>query len=194
MHKEPQAKNTRRPAGSLLFLAVALLLALTLLSVWLIAKYTTSDNRGNDARVAGSGVKTFELWEHEAKVQDDGSYSLDPDQVVEKNDYSKVYAKMEIPKDPFVRLELQDAEVDYELYVRVTESSGFPASVSYELSDLWKKVEGQEGVYKYTGYFDAGSNYNQDIRILKDDTLHVGEGYGNETFSLAFEAWLVQVD
>lgn len=194
-------KTETRSVGSLLFRAAILLLVLTMLSVWLVcglfAKYTTSDAEGNDARVAATGVKVFELKEHKVK-EDKTPFELDMSEEVDANTYKDVEAGMKIPKDPFVRIVLKDAEVDYYLYIRVTEGEDFPEGVEYTIDSDWEEVPETENVYKYNGYFDAG-NYNLDgekvIYILENNEILVTKEYDEETeFSLSFEAWLVQVD
>ena len=186
-------KSEKRAWNAILYRTVGILLMVTLLTAWLVcglfAKYTTSGAESNSARVAGSGVVKFELWEH--AVGEDGKLT---DKKTAQNTYKNVEANTTIQKDPFIELELKNAEVDYELYIRVTESAGFPNGVTYDLTAKWEKVDGQSGVYKYTGYFDAGTPYDEKIEILKDNKLTVDVGYDGKTFSLTFEAWLVQVD
>lgn len=231
MHNGNHAKKAQFSFGSILYWAVGILLVCTLLTVWLVsglfAKYITSGGDPDAAHVAGTGVKTLEVREHEAsefpKVNS-GEYRLDLLKEVSGNTYEKVLPGVDIPKDPFVRLELENAEVDYELYLTVTETN-FPFDVvtgrkmiTYELTDEWelqpKLSDETKGiyVYKYKTYFDAGMNYTRTetlpkkgqnrsvIWILKKSRLYVSEHYyggdptSTNTFSLTFEAQLKQVD
>lgn len=203
MSKEKHVKKTQLSVDNILYWIVGILLILTMLTIWLVsglfAKYVISDNRYDSARVASSGIGNLELLEHEAKLEN-GEYKLqeDKDHEVTKNDYKKVIPGVDIPKDPFIRLKLQNAEVSYELYVKVTENN-FPTyttgsdpvkAVTYELTEDWEKTN-TPGVYKYTTAFD--SDFNGTIKILKDDKLIVSEHYvGNGQFTLTFSAYLMQ--
>ena len=171
--------------------------------MWLLsgmyAKYVTSDKKDAAAHVASTGVEQFALLEHKATLQS-GVYVLGSEEVT-KNAYDRVIPGVDIEKDPFVRLKLQGAEVDFELYLQVTESVYFPQYVTYELTAEWEVVDADNGIYKYTGYFDAGTQYDKTIQILKENKLYVSEHYdadteaeNGKTFALTFEAWLRQVD
>lgn len=193
-------KRTKRSFGNILYWTVGTLFMLTMLSVWLVsglyAKYLVSDTTGDSARVAGGGQMA--VLEHEAyeTYENSGVYDLhrDDNHLVPGNAYEKVLPGVDIPKDPFVRVNVENAEVDYELYIKVIPSADFPKTVTYTLTDMWLPVVGQDGVYKYNGYFDAGSE-KDNIPILKDDTLYVSQYFvGKGDFSLSFEAWLKQVD
>lgn len=202
MKKELHVKKSRRFAGGTLYWTVSCLLVLTMVTTWLVcgmfAKYVTSGKNGNAARVAGSGVVTFDVWEHTAKnvsdVKPDRVYDL-VDPLVKSNNYETIPPGYDIPKDPFVRLVLKDAEVDYYLYVRVIKSENFPESViDIVLDDRWVVEDKAKGIYKYTGYFDAGTDFSGDIPILKDDQIIVSDKYAGQAFSISFEAYLKQVD
>ncbi|MCH5183118.1 MAG: hypothetical protein J1E00_03000 [Oscillospiraceae bacterium] len=201
------ARYTKRPAGGVLYWAVSVLLVLTLFTTWmacgLFAKYLSTNDELDSARVAATGVKTFELLEHKVKnvseTDPTAVYEFVKDEFTSKgNTYDTVPPGYDLPKDPFVRLELVDAEVDYRLYVRVTKSEDFPDTIDVKLRDCWQPVPGQKDVYVYDGYFDAGQNYDctgdKVIYILDNNLLYVSQYYAGETFDLSFEAWLAQVD
>lgn len=207
------AKGSKRTAGDKLFWAVGILLVFAMLSTWavcgLFAKYIVSDREKNSARVAGTGVKLFAVAEHKAKnvseEKNDRVYDLldgnDGRKTVEvtKNVYDIIPPGYDIPKDPFVKLVLKDAEVDYELFLRVVKSDKFPEeTVTVLLDDMWEPVQGEQDLYKYKGYFDAGTDYDLTgdnvIYILKNNLVYVSQNYKGENFSLSFEAWLKQVD
>ena len=201
----------------MLFMAGALLI-MTMLSVWMLsgmyAKYVVAGGSNNSAGVANMGV-VVKLLEHEAylkegeyKLKNDDSAKNNPDKYneVTENEYKKVIPGVDIPKDPFVRVTATDAEVDFELYIQVTESEGFPSDVTYKIdSTKWTPVgDGNDGIYKYNGYFDAGT-YERTIYILENNTLYVSQYYDADTeynsdtethgqFSLSFKAWFKQVD
>ena len=182
-------KKAKTSGGVLLYRLVGFLLVLTMVSVWfvcgLFAKYTTSAPSKDNAHVAGTGVKQLEVKEHKAQIKDPKEDNYDDDLLykllagtnneVTKNEYEKVMPGVDIPKDPFVRIELVNAEVDYYLYLKVVESKEWPSddkgkTVTYDIDPtLWDKVNttdqkvDEDGnnifYYKYKGYFDAGTNY-----------------------------------
>ena len=202
MKQGKYAKNAQLSIGKILYLAVGALLILTMLSTWmfsgLLAKYVVSDKYPDSARVASSGVGTWELQEHEAKetYENSGIYELLTDKdPVKGNEYEKVLPGVDIPKDPFIKMGLKDTELPYELYLEVTEKN-LPDTVTYELTDDWIFVSKAGGVYKYKYKyaFDVGTTYSGEIKILKNDKLYVSEHYvGNgSVFSLSFDAYLIQ--
>lgn len=206
--------------GSRLYWAVGILLVFVLLSTWmacgLFAKYVTADADDDTARVAATGVVQFDVLEHEATPDKAKVYELldgEEDRElseVKQNFYQTIPPGFDIPKDPFVRLELKDSEVDYHLYLSVIKSANFPEdTVTFYLTDDWKpvKTEGNVTEYLYVGdfhdevndvdvtkgYFDAGM-FKGDISILKNDTVYISEHYKGEAFNISFEARLVQID
>lgn len=204
-----------------LYWTVCVLLVLTALTAWSVsgvyAKYVDAAGAGDSAIVARMGVKQFRLVEHNANdISDDLAkvaqlgtlYELDFTKTVLNNTYSKAIPGVDIPKDPFIELELVSNEVSYELYLRVEESEDFPQHVTYKLADVWKPVmengKAVSGLYKYVGavevdededvdafVFKAGVSYtpftystNKDsdtsIHILKDDKIKVSEHFNSE--------------
>lgn len=174
---------------------------LTMLSTLLVsnmfAKYVNIDAYLEAAHVANGG--SIELCEHEAELKN-GIYVLDESVETTLNTYKKVIPGVDIAKDPFIRLDLENAEVDYELYLQVTESTYFPETVTYKLTDDWVEFDKVKGIYKYEYTFDAATSYDE-IQILKGNKLYVSEHYvgkdtnGNDLeFSLTFNAWMKQID
>lgn len=219
MYKGRHVKKSQLQFGSILYWTVGSLLILTMLTTWLLsgfyAKYVTTDNVEDGARVARGGA--VYLWEHKAKEtgKNSGIYELleDDDDLVAKNKYKKVLPGVDIPKDPFVRLDLEKAEVDYVLYLEVIKSDPFPDdTVTYGITNVWKYVETKNGgktdVYVYVGDTDPDSvedaepyvfksqEETEDISIIEDDILYVSEHYygGDDGFSLTFSAYIRQVD
>lgn len=213
MSKEKNVKILYRIVG-ILFISTMLT------TCWVsgsLAKYVTSGNGSDSGRVAGTGVVQFEVLEHEAKetYRNSGVYQLLEDEdPVKENKYRKVLPGVDIPKDPYVQLHLKNNEVDYELYVEVTEKNfptyegkdqdGNPVSVKavkYRIGEDWKLVEDRSDsdkgvyVYKYDKYIDSNFNSNEKIYILKDNMLYVSEHFvGDGRFSLVFRAYLKQID
>lgn len=203
MDKSKYDKKSQLTAQNIVIWTVGILLMLTTLSTWLVsnlfAKYVINDTSENSATVAAGGA-VVELWEHKANLNN-GIYELDEATEVIGYTYNKVIPGVDIAKDPFVRLEISNAEVSYALYVQITESNPFPDTVTYDVTQDWEVFDEDKGIYKYKTVFDAATPYEGDIKILKDDTLYVSEHYvgkdeaGNDLeFSLTFSAWLKQVD
>lgn len=196
MDRSKYDKKSQFTAQNILFWTVGILLVLTLISTrlagGLFAKYVVSDFYSDSARVAVAGG-SIELWEHEANLKN-GVYELDEDEEVTENTYEKVIPGVDIAKDPFIRVSIDDTEVTYELYIKVIESDPFPATVTYELTEDWELVDEANGIYKYKNIIDTESS--DEIKILKGDKLYVSEHYvGNsQEFSLSFNAWLVNAD
>lgn len=194
--------NTRRLSSrDILLLMISALLLLTLLSSWYVcdiyAKYIVSEHSLSSARVAKTGVGKLELWESNATLES-GIYVLDEDDPVKENTYDHVIPGVDIAKDPYVLIKLDKSEVDYQLYIKVVKSDPFPEYVTYDLTEDWEPVAGQENVYRYKKYFDADAGTSDwKIPILKNDKLYVSEHYsGGEIpeFTLTFNVWLAQVD
>ena len=220
MYQGKHAKKISVSFGSVLYWTVGSLLVLTMLSVWLtsglFAKYIVSDTVGDTARVAAAG--TVDIWEHKAEetYENSGVYellkedSIEEEDLVKKNEYEKVLPGVDIPKDPFVTVDLSMAEVDYYLYLEITESADFPKDeVKYNVRSEWKLVSGEDAnpkVYVYVGngnsprVFDCGNKYgyeNDTIWILDGNKLEIKEHYfggGTDGFGLAFSAYIRQVD
>lgn len=191
-------KNTKRSAGSRLYWAVGMLLVLVMLTTWMVcglfAKYITTNQDDDTARVAATGVKVFTVLEHEAVPDVSDVYSLGSSEVT-GNDYEIIPPGFDIPKDPFVRVELENSEVDYYLYVQVIKSEHFPEDLVSVLVDdaNWKVFDAANNIYQYTGYFDAGT-HTKEIPILKGDKIYISQYYDGTPFSVSFQAWLKQVD
>ena len=192
--------NERRQLfhGTILYWSVGSLFVLTMLSIWMVsgifAKYIVIGSSVDTAQVANVGIVKNELKEHKPHEENvnDGFYQL-TDEEVDSFAYEKVLPGVDIPKDPFIRLELSGAEVVYELYLTVIESDPFPEEVSYTVrSDLWTPVPGKQGVYRYKDLL--GPDFPETmIYILQDNKLYVTEHYkGNGDFSLTFKAQLIQ--
>ena len=208
MGENENVKKTRISAVNIMVCLAAILLIFTILSARLLsgiyAKYRVSDQWYDAARVASAGIGTLELREHKAQEtrKNSGIYKLLTDEApVQENEYEKVLPGVDIPKDPYIKLELHDAEVSYELYVQVTESKNFPENVTYTVRTDWEKVvelsdeENGVYVYKYKDTFAPLADLREDkIEILENNKIYVGEHFvGDGPFSLTFSAYIKQV-
>lgn len=204
MDRSKYGNKSHNSFGNILYWAVGTLIMLTVISTLMLsnlfAKYIVTDSSSNSANVAAGGEML--LLEHKATLVS-GVYVLSEDEadLVTTNNYDKVIPGVDIPKDPFVRLNLEASEVDYKLYVKVIKSENFPETVTFKLTDKWLPYNEAKGIYVYDGYFDAGTSDIDDIPILKNNKLYVGDHYVGtddndvpQSFSLTFEAMLKQVD
>ena len=195
-------KKEKLSIGNILYWAVGGLLVLTILTISLVsgvfAKYVISYDFYDSAHVASSGIGKLDIWEHYAEETgtDSGVYQLNTKvAMVKENQYNKVLPGVDIPKDPYVYLQINNTAVSYELYVQVTETN-LPETVTYELTDDWEleRSDATKGlkVYKYNGTIDSSFN-KESIQILEENMLYVSEHYvGNGKFSLTFSAYLMQ--
>ena len=196
-------KGLAKFSGRTLYRVVCFLFALVALSAWAVsgvyAKYVSSDSINSTAGVARMGVKEFKISEHKvidisedfdklAKYQYSTLYEFTNDIVDSKpyKAYSTVIPGLNIPKDPFVQLKIENSEVSFELYIIIQESKDWPKDkkgnrlVEYNVTNDWEPVpdnEGKstEGIYKYkyvgndyvskefgvvNGVFMAGKSYD----------------------------------
>lgn len=202
MYRNKHLKKQKVSVHNVMYRTVGILIVLTLFSTWLLygfyAKYTVSGDTGDSARVAkGVDIKVLEhevelITDKTEAVENDRVYKLNEKNEVEKFTYSVVLPGVDLPKDPFIKIE-GVPEVTYELYITVDDSK-LPDTVTYEI-DTEKWTEPPEGskTYKYKGVID--SNFDgKKIYILKNNEIKVSEKYSETNFSLAFEAKLVQID
>lgn len=199
MKTEIFAKFFKQSLRRKLYWALCILLVLTVLTSWSVvgvyAKYIDAVNGGDSAGVASMGVTEFKLIEHEANPIDDddlaamleadGLYKLDFTKTVLNNTYSKVIPGVDIPKDPFIELQIASNEVSYELYLDVKEiafptytvvvmEDGEPKEVEfrpidYVLTKDWEKADDSEakaGLYKYVGKV-TGTKYEMENGIFE---------------------------
>ena len=201
MERNKYGKKSQFTIHNILFWTVGIILTLTMFSTCMVsnlyAKYVVEHSYTDSARVAAGGE--INIYEHEPKLEN-GIYVLNESIKTTAYTYRKVIPGVDIAKDPIIELKLDKSEVDYELFVQVTESDFFPETVTYELTNTWELFDEDKNIYKYKGIFDAGTPYSE-IHILKDDKLYVSEYYvgkdkdGNDLeFSLTFKAWLRQAD
>lgn len=199
---ETNRQNRRRDSGhGILYWMGCVLLVLSLASTCflcgLLAKYTTQSSGGDSARVAKGG--NIVLWEHKANLEN-GIYVLDESKNVRSNTYDKVIPGVDIAKDPYIQTSLAGSEVDYKLYLKVTKSDAFPDTVTFDLTSDWE-YDKEKDVYLYTGNLERFREEDGKIQVLKDNKLKVSEHFiGDDgktkpqSFSLTFQAWIVQVD
>lgn len=135
-----------------LTVAIALVLVVALAVGATYAYLTASSGPVKNTFVAGGAVKQgdLELFEHVAKKNADGSYTLDPAKKTDGNAYT-VMPGVDLPKDPTVNVKA--ASGAYYLFVEVTKGEKVDGeTLAYAVdSSKWIRlnIEGRE-VYAYT--------------------------------------------
>ncbi|MCH5299097.1 MAG: hypothetical protein J1E96_04965 [Ruminococcus sp.] len=205
MHRLKYSKK-QITAHNILYRTAGILLVFALFSAWLLcglyAKYIVSSSNSDSARVA-KGIEKVEVIEHKVRFITDEKEAVEKDSVYELLsgtaneehkgiEYSVVLPGVDIPKDPFVRV-AGTSEMSLQLCIKIVETN-LPNTVTYDIrTDDWTEDPKGSKIYKYKDVIN--SDFKKDIYILKDNQIKVSEKYvGNGTFSLAFEAWLEQVD
>lgn len=202
------------------FVAIALLIALSATS---LAKYISSQKKGDSAGVAGMGIKVFELIEHGSHgEEDDAEYT--EGQIDLKYDCEKIIPGVDIP-GPHIKLKI-DSAVSCALYVKVNVpkvdcikfGDGEPTktqTVTYKIdskwalqSDLTQEVSSGDTVYtvytyKYEDVFNPATEYNHtkdgtgalgEIPVLDGDVIKISQYYKSSSeFTLTFNAYIKQV-
>ncbi len=182
------------------------ILILTLISFRLVcgmlARYTSSGNKDEGARVACAGQ--VDILEHEAYFDSNTyTYQLRTEKLVTENTYDVVVPGMEIEKDPIIRL-YGNNEVSYYLYIEVKSSDD--AKMNYDISEEWSQtndIYSAHGgkVYKFQSVIEPGEK--RDIHCLfKDNVIRISEDLKNkaaptenvESFKIEIYAYIVQVD
>lgn len=186
-----------------LTVAIALVLVVALAVGATYAYLTASSGPVKNTFVAGGAVKQgdLELFEHVAKKNADGSYTLDPAKKTDGNAYT-VMPGVDLPKDPTVNVKA--ASGAYYLFVEVTKGEKVDGeTLDYAVdSSKWIRlnIEGRE-VYAYTADGQTPTILNAElsnVAILKGDTITVSDDVAKvgaltaDTAKLTFQAYACQ--
>lgn len=185
---------SKHKKGKFVPVLLACTAVLVLLGSGIRAKYVTSVPLAGTVTIKGELADNVTLTEHEAKRNDDGSYSL-TETIVPENQYV-VMPGVDIPKDPTITIENKSSVPAY-LYVEVVPSLLPPPDtvVQYALTGDWEKItvtDNTRNVYVYKQAFSEVPL--QEIQILKDNKIIISEKYDpmSAPFSLQFHAYMVQ--
>jgi len=142
---------------------------------------------------------TFVLAEHEAILQEDGSYVLDETSVVQANTY-ELRSGVDVPKDPYITITGKTKEPAY-LYLKVKDSLN--TNVNWNIdSTNWRYILSSDG---WNVYVYAPDQYNaqqvtsdvSNVNIIKNQTILVNDvedlEIAEEGITLSFESCLAQV-
>lgn len=186
-----------------LTIAIALVLVVALAVGATYAYLTASSGPVKNTFVAGGAVKQgdLELFEHVAKKNADGSYTLDPAKKTDGNAYT-VMPGVDLPKDPTVNVKA--ASGAYYLFVEVTKGEKVDGeTLDYAVdSSKWIRlnIEGRE-VYAYTADGQTPTILNAElsnVAILKGNTITVSDDVAKigaltaDTAKLTFQAYACQ--
>lgn len=187
----------------ILTVAIALVLVVALAVGATYAYLTASSGPVKNTFVAGGAVKQgdLELFEHVAKKNADGSYTLDPAKKTDGNAYT-VMPGVDLPKDPTVNVKA--ASGAYYLFVEVTKGEKVDGeTLDYAVdSSKWIRlnIEGRE-VYAYTADGQTPTILNAElsnVAILKGNTITVSDDVAKvgaltaDTAKLTFQAYACQ--
>ena len=121
-----------------------------------------------------SDPNSFTLDEHEAVPGENGAYTINPEKITNKNDYS-IYPGVNVPKDPTVHLsDLTNAKSL--LFIEVVDKT--PDALTCTISSDWTEVEGVTGmhdgkIYSYNNGQILSEGFNKDIPVLENNRVLV---------------------
>lgn len=168
-------------------LVVLLLLLIIGTTGTTVAKYIHSTQLSSKVTFTAKLAESIKLLESKAIRNKDGSYTLETENAVNKNEYM-LLPGLDVPKDPYITITGKTPIKAYlflEVYYAIEDTA-----ISFELTDDWKPVmvEGKQlvgqnngMVYVYTaGKTDpvAIDNTNcpaSPLKIIKDDTVKVSQ-------------------
>ena len=209
------------------YLTIASVLLAAVLIIALVvglssAKYKTEKRLTGDVKFTVKLADKILIQEHEAVRQDDGSYVLDMEKVVEEQPYD-LMPGVDVPKDPYITVEGKTPIPAY-LYVEIVEGSNFPVVVDengeitplikYNVTGDWKPlvdngipVTGLNGgkVYVYNDILTDKNTKTDDEKLVEfqildyvngstTDTLEVSDALPRSTkdVTLSFYAYICQ--
>ena len=128
------------------------------------AKYVTERSLTGTLTVHAN-IGTVIVQEHKVtEPQSDGSYTLSGE-TTDSNTYSVVLPGLDLPKDPHVVISGVTADIPVYVFIKV-ENNTLPNTMTYELRDDWKSVDGHAGVYVY-------SDTNGPVQVTGDRTVYI---------------------
>lgn len=152
---------------------------------------------GGDPNLA----QEFDLYEHKAIPQDNGSYALDSTTEVTSNSYT-VIPSTDLPKDPTISITNKSSVPAY-LYVEVVDGLGTNSGLSYAVdSTYWTKLDNVDGAKGGTVYYYSvvengivnNTNAPSTVPVLEDNKVSVGDtvSIGDGGIKLEFYGYLAQ--
>ena len=143
-----------------------------------------------------NATQDFALMEH--KLANDGEgvngvFTLTTD-LVTTNKYKNVLPGVNVPKDPFVRV--NGLKEDAYLFLVVEDNTG--NHISFVMDSKWEPYETENGKSIYV-YKEADNDYildrntTEQINILKDKKVTVDKAFADDTdINISFTAYIIQ--
>lgn len=183
-------KNRKIYRGVEITLAV-IICALVVICGFVLSKYVHQKVLSGSVSISAS-LGDVAVKEHEAVPDGHGSYTLGATEVTE-NTYGVVLPGLDIPKDPFVKVE-NKSKIPAYVYVEVVDGKLKEAKITYTIADSWKLLEGVTGkngglVYVYVSG-DAPVKVASDIssiQILENNTLYVSDALDRTQVDLSLK-------
>lgn len=181
---------------------LAVLLSLVLVAAMSVAgtlAYLTAQDQVVNTFTVGTMLADGGLTLNESTLvrNTDGTYSLDKDAPVKKNDGYIIIPGVNLPKDPYVDVTFK-GEKPEAAYLFVELNSTLPAELGYALTSDWTAttLKGVNGgtVYKYNNGTAFNTNLVK-VPLLKEDMITVPAGYApveNQSYSMTFTAYMCQ--
>lgn len=148
-----------------------------------------------------NATNDFALWEH--KLANDGKgvngvFTLvDTEEgLVKTNTYENVLPGVNVPKDPFVRV--NGLKEDAYLFLVVEDNTG--DHINFEMDSNWEQYKTETDGKQIYVYAEAANNYTlssdpsqRDLGILLNDTVTVSENFAGGTgINISFTAYIIQ--
>ena len=185
-------ETKRRIRRGLLIGLVAQLIIMAVVGGFVYSKYVKQDKLDGQISITAE-LGTIQLLEHQAKKTDKGNYEFTEvlyDGTVGKkgNTYDHVLPGLDIPKDPYIKVEGKTPIPAY-IFVEVVADANFDEynghvqnKLAYSLTSSWKKLDiaGENGGTVYV-YVDGEGNPIKvtgnifELHILVDDKIIVSQ-------------------
>ena len=161
------------------YLTIASVLLAVVLIIGLVvgltsAKYKTEKRLTGDVKFTVKLADKILIQEHKAERQNDGSYVLDMNKIVEEQSYL-LMPGVDIPKDPFITVEGKTPIPAY-LYVEIVEGSNFPATVTYNVTTDWKLLNLTDEEGRPIAGPNGGKVYVYNVDVITDKNTVTSDG------------------
>lgn len=174
-------ETKRRIRRGLLIGLVAQLIIMAVVGGFVYSKYVKQDKLDGQISITAE-LGTIQLLEHEAEKADNGQYTLNTSVApVTTNTYDHVLPGLDIPKDPYIKVEGKTPIPAY-IFVEVVADENFDEynghvqnKLAYSLTSSWKKLESVTGEHGGSVYVYASGDTAISV-IGNIDKLSILEG------------------
>lgn len=181
---------------------LAILMAFVLVIAMSVAgtlAYLTAQDQVVNTFTVGTMLADGGLTLNESSLvrNEDGTYCLDKNTPVKKNENYVIIPGLDLPKDPYVDVTFK-GENPEKAYLFIEVNSTLPRELTYSLTADWTAttLKGVNGgtVYKYNNGTAFNTNLVK-VPVLKDDVITVPAGYTpveNGAYNMTFTAYMCQ--